>query len=468
MARSLRRRAQLGGSQIAAFVLSLACLVSTAAVHTQGLEPQQDWPQWRGPGRLGIWTATGILDTFPDDGLTTAWRTPIRSGYSGPAVANGRVFVTDAHFPDPKQTRAVERALVLDEGTGEVLWIHEWETNYAGLQLVYAIGPRATPTVDGDRVYVLGAMGNLFALDVRDGRVLWRKDYVLDFNTTVPSWGMSGAPLVDGKRLIALVGGEPDAKFMAFDKITGEEIWRALSSDWEPGYSAPVIVEAAGRPQLIAWHPRAVSSLDPASGAVYWEVPHIVDMGINPATAVRSGPHLFVTSQYGGALTLSLGDDASPTATLLWKGAGEADPAHGTDVNTFNSVISTPVIDGGYVYGLDGEGLLRCLDVRTGERVWESWDLIKERARSATAFFVRHDDRYFINTDNGDLVIAELSPEGYREISRTRLIEPTHPYVARRAHGQVVNWSHPAYANRHIIARNDEEIVRLSLAADQR
>ncbi len=183
---------------------------------------------------------------------------------------------------------------------------------------------------------------------------------------------------------------------------------------------------------------------------------------------MRSGPHLFVTSQYGGALTLSLGDDASPTATLLWKGAGEADPAHGTDVNTFNSVISTPVIDGGYVYGLDGEGLLRCLDVRTGERVWESWDLIKERARAAAAFFVRHDDRYFINTDNGDLVIAELSPEGYREISRTRLIEPTHPYVARRAHGQVVNWSHPAYANRHIIARNDKEIVRLSLAADQR
>ena len=449
-----------------AVVSGFVLLSLVASGRTQ--EPEHDWPEWRGRGRRGVWTETGILDTFPDDGLKAAWRTPIRNGYAGPAVAGGRVFVTDARFPDPKRTRAVERALALDERTGEIVWTHEWETDYAGLQLVYAIGPRATPTVDGDRVYVLGAMGNLFALDVRDGRVLWQKDFVRDFNTTVPSWGMSGAPLVDGDRLIALVGGEPNAKFMAFDKVTGEEIWRALSSDWEPGYSQPVIVEAAGVAQVIAWHPRAVSSLDPVTGVVYWEVPHIVDMGINPATAVRSGPHLFVTSQYGGALMMSLNDDKTgPGATLLWKGAGEADPEHGSDVNTFNSVISTPVIDGGYVYGLDGDGLLRCLDLETGKRVWESWDLIKEDARHATAFFVRHGDRYFINTDNGDLVIAQLSAEGYSEISRTQLIAPTHPYMRRRAHGPVVNWSHPAYANRHIVARNDQEIVRLSLAAEQ-
>ncbi len=456
-------------ARVRSAVVSLATLAALVAAAGPGLAQSRsnhDWPQWRGPGRLGVWTETGILDTFPDDGLKTVWRTPIHSGYSGPAVANGRVFVTDAQFPSPQQTRAIERALALDEETGDVLWVHEWETNYVGLQLVYAIGPRATPTVDGDRVYVVGAMGNLIALDVRDGRVLWEKDYVRDFNTTVPSWGISGAPLVDGERLIALVGGEPDAKFMAFDKITGEEAWRSLSSDWEPGYSAPVIIEAAGRPQLIAWHPRAVSSLDPATGAVYWEVPHIVDMGINPSTAIRSGPHLFVTSQYGGALALSLDDDASPGASVLWKGAGEADPEHGSDVNTFNSVISTPVIADGYVYGLDGDGLLRCLDLTTGERVWESWELMKDAARHATAFFVRHGDRYFINTDYGDLVLAELSPEGYRELDRTHLIEPTHPYVRRRAQGSFVNWSHPAYANGHVVARNDEEIVRLSMTAD--
>ena len=232
-------------------VSAIATGMVVLATPLQAQEPGEDWPQWRGHGRQGVWTETGILDTFPDDGLEVSWRTPIKSGYSGPAVADGRVFITDATLPDPRRTRAIERAVAIDEDTGQILWTHEWETDYAGLQLVYAIGPRATPTVDGDRVYILGAMGNLFALDVRDGHVLWEKDYVRDFNTTVPSWGMSGAPLVDGDRLICLVGGEPDAKFMAFDKVTGRELWRALSSDWEPGYSQPLIVEAGGRPQLI-------------------------------------------------------------------------------------------------------------------------------------------------------------------------------------------------------------------------
>ena len=436
-------------------VLCLCGLVQTVQAN--------DWPEWRGAGRRGVLTETGLVDTFPDGGLPMVWRTPIHGGYSGPAVADGRVFVTDARRPDPRSTAVVERALALDEQTGAVLWSREWQTDYAGLQLVYAIGPRATPTVDGDRVYVLGAMGNLLALHVENGQVLWQKNFPDDFNTAVPSWGMAGAPLVDGERLICLVGGEPDAKMMAFDKHTGEEIWRALSSDWEPGYSQPIIVEAGGARQLIAWHPRDISSLNPETGEVYWEVRHIVDMGINPATAVRSGPHLFFTSQYGGARMLLL-DERVPGARVLWEGVGESDPEYGFDFNTLNSVISTPVIDGDYVYGVDGHGLLRCLELETGRRVWETDALIGERTNWATAFFVRHEDRYFINTDTGDLVIAELSPGGYRELSRTRLIEPTHPYVRRRRSGDVVNWSHPAYANTHIVARNDREIVRRSLA----
>ena len=422
-----------------------------------------DWPEWRGAGRLGVWSETGIVERFPEAGLTATWRMPVHGGYAGPAVADGRVFVTDARRPDPRSTAAVERILALDEATGAVLWTHEWETNYAGLQLAYAIGPRATPTVDGGRVYALGAMGDLWALDVTDGRVLWRRDYVRDFDAAVPSWGVSGAPLVDGGRLICLVGGEPDAKVVAFDKRTGEVLWQALSSDWEPGYSAPFLIDAAGVPQLIVWHPRAVSSLDPATGAVRWEVPHVVDMGMSVSTPVRAGPYLFVTSQWGGARMLRLAE-SRPDAALVWQGVGESDPLHGRDFDTLDSVISTPVIRGGHVYGVDGEGILRCLELRTGRRVWETDALIRDPARWATAFFVRHGDRYFINTDGGDLVIARLSPEGYDEIDRARLIAPTSPYVRRRAQGPYVNWSHPAYANRHVIARNDEEIARFSLA----
>ena len=118
-------------------------------------------------GRLAVWNETGLVDRFPEAGLTVTWRVPVHAGYSGPAVAGGRVFVTDARRTSG--SRVIERALALDEHTGKILWSREWETNYSGLEMTFALGPRATPTVDGDRVYVLGAMGNLLALDVKDG-----------------------------------------------------------------------------------------------------------------------------------------------------------------------------------------------------------------------------------------------------------------------------------------------------------
>ena len=437
--------------------LCLAVLVAVTSTHLRA----DDWPEWRGKGRLGVWNETGIVDKFPAGGPPVKWRTPVNSGYAGPAVADGRVFVTDSRRI--KANQAIERAIALDENTGRILWTKEWETDYTGMQLVYAIGPRATPTVDGDRVYMLGAQGNLFALDVKTGRVLWQKDFVKDFNASIPSWGIAGAPLVDGDRLICLVGGEPNGKVIALNKLTGAEIWRSLSSDTEQGYNQPIIVEAGGARQLIIFHPDGFSALDPNTGKVYWEIEHRVQMGIVVATPVRSGPYLFFTSQYGGARMLKL-DGTKPGASVLWSGLGEQDPGMTRDTpNTINSVISTPVIQGDYVYGIDNDGELRCLDAATGKEMWKTDALLKERAMYGTAFFVRNGDRYFINNDRGELVIAKLSPKGFEEISRATLIEPTHPYVRRRELPFVL-WSHAAYANRHIIIRNDKEIVRFSLA----
>ena len=421
----------------------------------------EDWPEWRGKGRLGVWNDSGLLERFPDGGLHETWRTSINAGYSGPSVADGRVFVTDSRRT--QVNRAVERALAIDEKTGKILWTKEWETDYTGLQLVYAIGPRATPTVDGDRVYVLGTMGQLFALDVKTGRVLWQKDFVKDFDASIPSWGMTGAPLVDGDRLICLVGGEPNAKVMALNKLTGEEIWRSLSSDWEPGYGQPTIIEAGGVRQLIIWEPRGINGLDPATGKVYWTVAHLVQMGMTIATPIRSGPYLFVTSQYGGAQMMKL-DENKPGATRLWRGAGESDRDYPSP-DSLDSVISTPVIDGDYLYGVDGHGQLRCLQLSTGKQVWETRVLLKERVPWGTAFFVRNGDRYFINNDRGELVIAKLSPAGYEEIDRAKLIEPTHPNVRRRELPFVL-WSHAAYANRHVLIRNDKEIISYSLSKE--
>ena len=304
-----------------------------------------DWPEWRGAGRLGVWTDTGIVETFPEGGLTATWRTPIHGGYAGPAVADGRVFVTDARRPDPRRTAAVERILALDEATGAVLWTHAWETNYAGLQLAYAIG--AARHADRRRRPGLRARGDGQPAGARRRRrpgpvAAGLRPGLLRLGSIVGHQRRAAG----GRRPAHLPGGgEPDAKVIAFDKHTGEVLWEALSSDWEPGYSAPFLIDAAGVPQLIIWHPRAISSLNPATGAVYWEVPHIVDMGMSVPTPVHANPYLFVTSQWGGARMLRLAE-SHPDAALIWQGVGESDPEHGRDLNTLDSVISTPVIQG--------------------------------------------------------------------------------------------------------------------------
>jgi outer membrane protein assembly factor BamB len=256
-----------------------------------------------------------------------------------------------------------------------------------------------------------------------------------------------------------LVGGHPDAKVVAFDKLTGKEIWRALPSDSELGVAQPIIITAGGTRQLIVWYPGAVVSMDPATGKQYWEQPYKVGASMTVPTPVQSGSMLFFTNFYDGPLMLAL-DEKKPGATVMWKGKSDNE----IQTDGLHSVIATPVILGDHIYGLCSYGQFRCLLARTGQRVWESQAVTKERARWAQGLIVRHGDRLFINNDRGELVIVKPSPEGYQEVSRTFLLKPTSPPGNRRELSGV-NWSHPAYANRHIYARNDEEIISASLAA---
>ena len=445
-------------------MLTMGC-ATALAMAAVAVVSADDWPQWRGPERLAVWQEAGIVDELPEQ-LQVAWSTPLRAGYSGPAVADGRVFITDwAEDPDSRTLDGTERALALDEQTGEVLWTHEWQTSYRMLSVAYAVGPRATPTVDGDRVYVVGGTGRLFCLDVATGRVLWEKDYVAEYGTSVPTWGIVSAPLVDGDRLITVVGGEPDALVVAFDKHTGEEIWRAIEVTSEMGYAQPIIYEAGGARQLIIWHPQALASLDPVTGELYWEQPWEVGMGVTVATPVRSGDYLLVSQFFYGSLMVRLSQDR-PAATHLWQGQGRSELPGETD--TIHAMVTTPVIIGDYVYGVDSYGELRGLDARTGRRLWMSPDMTAQ-ARWSTAFLVQHEDRYFVNNDDGDLILARFTPEGYVELGRTRLIEPTGSSGTRTPHGRIearlINWSHPAYANGHIVHRNDRQIIRASLRA---
>jgi len=419
-----------------------------------------DWHQWRGADRRGVWHETGIIDRFPQDGLKISWRVPIGSGYAGPAVADGRVFVLDwRDDPNSRTLGGTERLLALDEQTGNILWTYEWQTSYRMLQSTNAIGPRATPTVDDDRVYVLGATGRLFCFDVKTGNPRWDVDYVEDYDTSIPPWGITSAPLVDGDRLITIVGGEPDALVVAFDKWTGAELWRAVDVVSEPGYGQPVIYEAGGVRQLIVWHPSALSSLNPETGNVYWEQAWETGDGITVVTPVRSGNYLLVSQLYRGSLMMRLNPDR-PTARLLWMGSGQGYGPDETD--GLHAMSTTPVIVGDYLYGVGSNGELRGLDARTGERLWMSPDMTTQSLWS-TAFMVQHNDRYFVNNDEGDLIIAQFTPNGYVELDRTKLIETTSE--AGYGTDRHVNWVHPAYANRHIVHRNDVEIIRASLSA---
>jgi len=435
--------------------IAILTAVSTIAIYAE------DWPEIRGKGRTGVWNEAGIVESFPADGLKVLWRTPVKAGFAGPSVAEGRVFVVD--FEETQKPKGTERAMALDEKTGKVLWTQSWPVDYRGMS--YSLGPRATPTVDGNRVYVAGADGKLFCFDVKTGAILWKKDYVADYGANRSKWafdwGFASSPIVDGNRLICLVGGKDNAKVVAFDKLTGKEIWRALSSDTELGVGQPIIVTAGGGTrQLIIWYPGAVVSLDPETGKPYWEQPYKVGASMTVATPVLSGNLLFFSNFYDGPMMLQL-DDKKPAATVVWKGKSESE----IQTDGLHATTATPVILGDHIYGICSYGQFRCLVAKNGQRVWETQAVTKERARWASGSIIRNGDRLFIKNDRGELIIAKPGPDGYHEVSRTQLLKPTSPPGNRRELVSV-NWTEPAYANRHIYARNDEEIICASLATD--
>jgi outer membrane protein assembly factor BamB len=201
-----------------------------------------DWPQWRGPTRDGVWRETGIRERFSGPQLPLRWGVPIGSGYSGPTVAEGRAYVTDRQT-DPRQT---ERVLCFDWQTGRSLWSFTYDCDYNNVS--YTAGPRASVSIDDGRAYALGTMGHLHCLDAASGKVLWKKEPGVDYKIRVPMWGIAAAPLVDGDRVIVQLGAE-GVCLVAMDKRTGVERWRAL--DDRASYSAPIIIRQAGRRVLV-------------------------------------------------------------------------------------------------------------------------------------------------------------------------------------------------------------------------
>src|SRR5882724_6624682 len=270
----------------------------------------EDWPQWRGPNRDGVWGETGILQTFPADGLKVRWRVPAGWGFASPVVAQGRVYLADSELMKPM---ARERLRCFDEATGKTLWTHVYDVAYEGWAFdpTQEIGPVATPIVQDGKIYALGRLGHLFCLDTRKGDVLWQrnleKDYAVAFAPGTPS------PLIEGDLVILLIGGKPGACVVALHKDTGKEVWKAL--DESPTFSSPIVISSGGKKQLIVWTQESVPSLNPTAGTSYWRLRLITSNEYAVSTPVFHKDRLLI-----GGLMLQL-DPEKPAAKVLWPDA---------------------------------------------------------------------------------------------------------------------------------------------------
>ena len=426
-------------------ILWLLALSAMAVIATPGWG--DDWPQWRGPTRDGEWRETGIVAKFAAAKLPTKWRAAIGPGYSGPTVAQGRVYVSD-RLTKPEE---VERVHCFDEQTGKPLWSHQYLCRYG--RVGYQAGPRASITIVEGRAYALGATGWLHCYEAADGKLLWEKDLEKMYDIQMPIWGIAGAPFIVDDLVILHLGGK-NACIVALNRETGDEVWKSLADRAQ--YTTPILVRQMEKPVLVCWTGDSVAGLDPATGKPYWrEEFKPRNMPIGVATPVAQQDEIYFTSFYDGSLLLRLRPDEMAVETV-WKIAGRSEQ----DTDALHSIISTPVFDGKFIYGVDSYGELRCLNAADGKRLWKNLTATPN-TRWSTIHFVKNGNRYFLFNERGELLIGKLTPQGFEELSRASLLAPTTDQLPQR---QGVCWSHPAFANKCVFARNDKELVCASLA----
>ena len=401
-----------------------------------------DWPQWRGPNRDGVWNETGILQTFPQGGLKVRWRVPVGPGWSSPVVAQGRVYVSDSELTRPQARECIH---CFDEASGKPLWTHTYEVNYPewAFEQAQGGGPRATPIVEAGRVYALGGLGHLCCLDARTGEAVWKRNLAADYQVQEFT-GITASPLIEGNRLVVCIGGKPAAGVVAFEKDTGKEAWRALNE--KPSYSSPIVITAGGARQLIVWTAASVTSLNPTTGQPYWREKFVTVTEYAVSTPVHSDDLLLV-----GGLMFKLDPD-KPAASVLW-------PESRATARRVLSNVSTAMIRDGHLYSARSSGHLVRLDARSGRQLWET-DKATGLQSGAAIHLTANGDSTLLFNDRGELIRARLTPAGYEEISRVALIEPTSSFANRK-----VAWPPPAFANRHVFARSDRELICASLAA---
>ncbi|MEI8315683.1 MAG: PQQ-binding-like beta-propeller repeat protein [Verrucomicrobiota bacterium] len=397
---------------------TIGCLLVTLA--TLGLAA--DWPQWHGPNRDNVCTETGLLAAWPAGGPPLVWTaTGLGGGYAGVAVVAGRIF-TSGDFTNGASV------LALDAKSGNQLW--QAPLGKAGGGGGYP-GPRATPTVDGQLVYALGQYGDLVCLQASDGTEVWRKNLTVDFGGKMMSgWGNSESPLVVGNKLLCTSGGLAGS-VIALDKKTGALLWRCKELTDAAAYSSLIIAKIAGVPQVIVVTGEHVAGIEPETGKLLWSAPRKGPTAVAP-TPVCKDDCVFVTSGYGAGCNLF---KITRTGTEFQAAEVYANKAM---INHHGGVV----LVGAHVYGFsDGKGWT-CLDLQTGQSVWDSKKLGKGTLLCA-------DGHLYLYSETGStLVLIEATPTGWQETGR---LEPTDRSGKN-------TWAHLAVSNGQLFVRNQDAV----------
>lgn len=384
----------------------------------------EDWPQWRGPDRNGISREKGWLEVWPAEGPKIAWKAKTGLGFSSIVVANGKAY-TLGH-EDEKDT-----VYCFDAKTGKEVWTHEYPADLG--DKFFEGGTTGSPTVDGDKVYVLSRWGDLFCFQAADGKIIWQRNLQNDSDNRIPTWGFTGAPTVVGD-LVYLNVGEAG---MALNKKDGTTVWSSENKD--PGYSTPLPVQLNGKDILLVSSGAGYSAVDPKTGAEQWQFPWQTQYGVNAADPIVSGEKIFISTGYGkGAALLDVSGNKKPE--VVWQS------------KVLRTQLSPGVLWEGHVYGRDGDttetARLKCVELATGKEKW-----VEPGIGSGGVLIA--DGKLIVLSSKGELMVAPATPEGIKPISRAQVMG-----------GKI--WTVPTLANGIVYCRNSKgDIVAVDLRKDQ-
>ncbi len=418
---------------VVVFGIVLACCGSVEA---------SDWTQWRGPDREGTVTASGLLKEWPEKGPPLAWRIDdLGGGDSAPAVASGRIYGMSHRGND-------EVVWALSEKDGSPLWVTRIGPAYEQARKQSKEGPGCTPTVDGDRLYVIGMGGTVACLSAGDGKVVWKRSMTEDFGGIVPPWSYRESPLVDGDRVLCTPGGT-EVTMAALDKTTGKTLWKmhvpAAEGDGSgggdaksgAGYSSPIAIDFEGRRQYVQFTAASLVGVDAEDGALSWRYDAPSNKhGINCSTPLYQDGLVFAASAYGngGGLVRLAADD---------EGRISADEVYFTQrmQNHHGGMI---VLDGCLygAHGGNGGGFLNCLDFESGELLWRE----REAPKGSVAFA---DGRLYLRSEEGEILLIEPDRKEYRE--RGRFEQPDRTDLPA--------WAYPVIANGKLYIRDQDVLL---------